>query len=80
LVQINQKKKGASILQNELKFITDTFKLSYLDTYPFFEKLPQDTLDSYFIRNDGHWNQKGCDYFSVKVSEYLVDFLKRQGE
>jgi hypothetical protein len=66
-------KEEPLVINQELEFLSDTFNLYYFDTYPQFAKLSEESLDSLFIYYDGHWNQKGSDYFSEIFSTYLHD-------
>lgn len=61
------------VLNKELEFIADTFNLQFFNSYPYFSKLEQDKLESMFIKNDSHWNQRGSDYFADALYVFLKD-------
>lgn len=56
----------------EIQFLSDLFKAYFFNGYDWFFDCRLDELEEFWFKNDGHLNQKGSDFLSTGVAQYLL--------
>lgn len=54
-------------IQKELNCIANQQKLIFIDGYQLLISPKKKSLDSFYFKNDGHWNQAGSDEFALQL-------------
>ena len=57
--------------QQEFQYFAKKYGIDFFDSYPDFQKINPDSIDSFWLKHDWHWNQKGSDYFANSIYNYL---------
>lgn len=76
IVKQNNYKNCKSTYQLESEVISDYYHALYFDSYPLFQKLPYDSLQSFYLKHDAHWNQKGSDFFSQNFAQFINEHFR----
>lgn len=51
-------------IARELSYLTSKYNIPYFNGYVAYENTTDAVIESHFMTPDGHWNQKGSDFFS----------------
>ena len=55
----------------QYEIISKHFDIKYFNGYEIFNQKSNADIEKFYLKNDGHWNQKGSDLFAKKFAEYI---------
>ena len=65
-------KNQKSIQHIELSYIAKKYNTLYFDGFEVYDEFSKEEIDSYWLKYDGHWNQKGSDLYANSFARWFA--------